>query len=159
MLCEKIHIIEMTYTWQTLKNNITNGRTDLEFQRKDEIQSKYYEAREYVTKSNFRQYSDFIKIKHLSYSSSMNKDGVIVSRKVKDSLPHLFVENEYPYCFDDENIKHYLIWSLKHLDYNEICTIVKDNNIQHTDWTWFVNTTAKKSVKDLWHCHIFLKME
>lgn len=149
----------MTYTWQTLKNNITHGKTILDFNRKDEIQTKYYEAKEYVKKLNFRQYSDFIKIKHLSYNSIVKKDGVIVSRKVKDSLQYMFVENEYPYCFDDENIKHYLIWSLKPLDYSDIYSIVKNSNVQHVDWTWFVNTTAKRSVKDLWHCHIFLKME
>jgi Protein of unknown function (DUF3605) len=149
----------MTYTWQTLKQNIIQGKTNLDFQRKDEIQRKYHEAREYVQSLKFREYSDFIKIKHLAYNSNVNKDGVVVSRKVKNSLSYMFVENEYPYCFEEPSIKHYLIWSLKPLDYLEICTIVTINNLQHMDWTWFVNTTAKKSVKDLWHCHIFLKME
>jgi hypothetical protein len=147
----------MSYTWQMLKDNIVNGTTNLEFERKKSIQTKYLAAREYVQSLKFRKYSDFIKIKHLGYKSNLNKDGYIVSRKIKCSLSYMFVENEYPYHFN-ENIKHYLIWALKPLDYCEIFQILKESNIEYCDWTWFVNTTAKQSIKDLWHCHIFLKI-
>lgn len=150
----------MEYTWQILKDNIVNGETSLDFQRKQDIQNKYFEAREYVKSLNFKKYSDFIKIKHLGYNSILNKDGCIVSRKIKCSLSYMFVENEYPYYFNDnENIKHYLIWALKPLEYCEIVEILNESNIKHCDWTWFVNSTLKQSIKDLWHCHIFLKME
>lgn len=150
----------MTYTWQVLKNNIVNGETNLDFNRRDAIQKKYYEAREYVKSLNFRSYSDFIKIKHLAYKSNLNKDGYIVSRKIKCSLSYMFVENEYPYYFNDnETIKHYLIWALKPLEHCEIVRILKKSNIKYCDWTWFVNTTAKQSIKDVWHCHIFLLMK
>lgn len=145
------------YTWQYLKSNITDGKTNLDFERQESVQKKYYEAREYVKSLHFRQYSDFIKVKHLAYNSNVNKDGLIVSRKVKCSLSCVFVENEYPYYFEHENIKHYIIWSLKSLDHYEIYRILNESNVEYTDWTWFVNTTAKKSVKDLWHCHVFLK--
>ncbi len=147
------------YTWQILKDNIHNGQTNLDFERKSNIQKKYSEAREYVKSLNFRKYSDFIKIKHLAYNSNLNKDGLIVSRKVKCSLSYKFVENEYPYYFKDESIKHYIIWSLKPLDHYDIYKIINENNNKYINWTWFVNTTDKKSVKDLWHCHVFLKME
>lgn len=142
-----------------LKDNIVDGETRLDFQRKQDVQNKYYQTREYVKSLNFKKYSDFIKIKHLGYKSNLNKDGYIVSRKLKCSLSYMFVENEYPYYFNDnENIKHYLIWALKPLEYCEILNILRSSNIEFTDWTWFVNSTAKQSIKDLWHCHIFLKI-
>ena len=144
------------YTWQTLKENIINGQTNLDFERKNNIQNKYYEAREYVKSLNFKRYSDFIKIKHLAYNSNLNKDGLIVSRKVKCSLSYIFVVHEYPYYFEDKNIKHYIIWSLKPLEYHDVYKIINDSNIEYVDWTWFVNDVEKKSVKDLWHCHVFL---
>lgn len=147
----------MTYTWQVLKDNIIDGQTSLEFERREAMQIKYHEARQYTQSLKFRNYSDFIKIKHLAYKSNVNANGVISSRKTKCSLPCKFVENEYPYYFTDETIKHYLIWSVKPLDHQDICDVVLDSKVQYTDMTWFVNTTAKKSVKDLWHCHIFLK--
>lgn len=149
----------MSYTWQMLKDNIVDGETHLDFQRKQDVQNKYQEAREYVKSLNFKKYSDFIKIKHLGYKSSLNKDGYIVSRKLKCSLSYMFVENEYPYYFDDnENIRHYVIWALKPLEYCQVVGILRENNINYCDWTWFVNTTAKQSIKDLWHCHVFLKI-
>jgi hypothetical protein len=150
----------MSYSWQMLKDNIVNGETSLDFQRKQDIQNKYYKARGYVKSLNFKKYSDFIKIKHLGYKSNLNKDGYIVSRKIKCSVSYMFVENEYPYYFNDnENIKHYIIWALKPLEYSEILHVLGKSNIEFIDWTWFVNTSAKQSIKDLWHCHIFLKMK
>lgn len=147
----------MSYNWQMLKDNIVNGETRLDFQRKQDVQNKYHEAREYVKSLNFKRYSDFIKIKHLGYKSILHKNGYIESRKIKCSLSYMFVENEYPYYFDDnENIKHYLIWALKPLNYCEIVDVIKESNLEYYDWTWFVNTKAKQSIKDLWHCHIFL---
>lgn len=148
----------MSYTWQLLKDSIVDGQTSLDFQRKQDVQNKYYAVREYVNTLKFKNYSDFIKIKHLGYKSNLNKDGYIVSRKIKSSLCYMFVENEYPYYFNDsKNIKHYLIWALKPLEYCEIVNILRESNIKYCDWTWFVNTTAKQSIKDLWHCHVFLK--
>lgn len=150
----------MSYTWKALKDNIVHGETSLDFQRTNDIQNKYYEARNKVNSLNFKKYSDFIKIKHLGYKSTLNKDGYITSRKVKCSLSYMFVENEYPYYFNDtENIKHYLIWAVKPLEYHQIFDILNDSNVKYCDWTWFVNTTSKQSIKDLWHCHIFVLMK
>lgn len=148
----------MAVTWQQLKHNIVNGNISIVLARNNAVQKQYEEVREYVKSLNFRYYSDFLKIKHLNYNSRINKKGLITAYKTKHSLSSVFVENIYPYDFyKNDNIKHYLIWSIDPLQYEQINNIVKSNAIDFSEWLWFVNSSATQSVKDLWHCHILLK--
>ena len=66
----------MTYTWQELKDNVVDGKTNLNFTRRDDIQQRYHDTREHVQTLNFRKYSDFIKVKHLAYKSKINADEI-----------------------------------------------------------------------------------
>jgi hypothetical protein len=149
----------VAYSWKQLQSDVVLGKTELIFSRTPSMQTMYHNARQYVSTLHFRKYSDYIKIKHLGFSTRICKDGTLSARKTRGSLCSLFIENEYPYAFvPEDNIKHYMIWSLTPLGNEDVNHVIRDNNYEHSDYVWFVNDVANQSIKDLWHCHVLIKL-
>ena len=150
----------VAYSWEQLKENVVFGKTHLSFTREQSMQEKYHSARAGVSIQGFKKYSDYIKIKHLQYNTMVCQDNKLSSRKTKNSLCTLLIENEYPYEFaPEDNIKHYMIWALTPLSSQEIRSIMINSIYSYIEYVWFENDDANKSIKDLWHCHIMFKVK
>jgi hypothetical protein len=65
--------------------------------------------------------------------------------------------NKYPYDIS-KNMKHYVLFSIKPLSLYEQKKILKKNFIENYEFISFINKRSNRSVKNLWHCHIFIKI-
>jgi hypothetical protein len=77
----------------------------------------------------------------------------IVAIKHKDSLALNFVLNKYPYNIE-QNIKHYILFSIKPLSITKK-NIIINNLIPKYEFITIVNNISNRSIKKLWHCHVF----
>lgn len=146
------------HDWNTIKADVVGGRTTLTYDRDVECDQRYKNNQQYVKRLKYRRYSDYVKVKLLGFGTRCLKDGTLVARKIPGkSVDHLFIKNAYPYTFGDDDIQHYLIWSLTPLEPHVIEDIVAQSSVEYADYVWFVNDMAARSIKDLWHSHVFLK--
>lgn len=140
------------YTWEYLKNNISKNNIILS--RLADIQQKYIVNKNNILKK-YVTYEDFIKIKYLKFKAyQINMK--IVAIKHKDSLGLNFVLNKYPYNIQ-KNIKHYILFSIKPLSITEQ-NIIINNLIPQYKFLNIVNNISDRSIKNLWHCHVFVKI-
>jgi hypothetical protein len=70
----------------------------------------------------------------------------------------LLRENEYPYDVDD-NVKHYVLWMLENKDLESSKNYVSEllNKVK-SDIVMFTNDTSAKSVLEINHHHVFVRM-
>ena len=80
-----------------------------------------------------------------------NKD--LFKRLFKYNEEFVIVPNTYPYHFVD-GTKHLLYWSQKPIDCSEL-----ERNINKLckEYIYFENLDNNKSIKDIYHAHIFVK--
>ena len=84
------------------------------------------------------------------------KDGVAISDHIEQTVfpkdkTWALVPNDYPYNCED-GIHHCLLWFRK-----PICPDAVLSSLGHSTYTYFENTPANRSVKDLRHMHVFIK--
>ena len=75
----------------------------------------------------------------------------------------VFKENDYPYKFP-KNIKHYLIWIHPNKNYSRkeveefLLNSISENNLQINDYILFKNNLVNKSIEQIEHYHVLLKI-
>jgi tRNA U38,U39,U40 pseudouridine synthase TruA len=118
--------------WDDAKMCILLDRLDL-FTRKPDILKKYHE-----------------------YLNAMQRNGISVADiiiKKMGNHPIAWMRNEYPY--DVEGTTHYLIWSTEPLSSDKINEIAA-KHAGSREFIQFVNPENLKSVKEVWHAHVFI---
>lgn len=109
--------------------------------------NKEVEVRYQQHKKEFKSIKDYILNTHFD-SNSIDQGWVIV-------------DNEFPYdC--QSNIRHFLIWIYpgKELSDQQIIGIIQEymNNNGHSEYAYFRNVPAIRSVLEIDHFHIFVKL-
>jgi hypothetical protein len=140
----------MEYDWKDIQITIDSGNA---FERDPIYQEEYNSQKKYIS-DLYETYEDYVKIEFLKWSPSTSTNGKIISNKSSEMREFAITPNIFPY-----NVKNgiylYLLWALKELTNNEIETIISDNNL--IDSIWMVNRMENRSVKEVWHAHIFSK--
>ncbi len=143
--------MEEQVTWDYLKTVIKNGACPYIYIREKNSAIKYTEHMNYI-KQHYKTTSDYIKVTHLKYKAETDSDGLIISVKTNESLDCNFTINDFPYYMED-CILHCVFWSTIPIDHNELLKEITDENI-----LWFENDLSRKSIKDLWHVQVLLKI-
>ena len=123
-------------TWSYLRAHISNGRTDLDFSRTAAIEADYQVYKRSLAAIGWTP-SEYVRQVHLQGASSC------------------LIRNGFPYDFPG-NISHYVLFAGKPLLKRTVSLIIRQN-FPGRETLWFVNTPDLQSIKDLWHCHIFVK--
>lgn len=120
--------------WSDAKLCILLGRLDL-FRRRKDVLAKYEEYQNSLKRNNIQV-----------------KD--VILRKMKGH-PIAWMRNAFPY--DVENTTHYLIWSTHGPLADDKIREIAIRHSHDREFLYFVNPEHLKSVKDLWHAHVFMK--
>ncbi|AGE52538.1 protein of unknown function (DUF3605) [Paramecium bursaria Chlorella virus CvsA1] len=86
-------------------------------------------------------------------SNGINIRDVILKKMRK--RPVKWMKNDYPY--NVEGTKHYLIWSMTPLE-NDLIRDFADKYTGGREYLTFVNPEHLKSIPDIWHAHVLVKM-
>jgi len=118
----------------------------------------------------YARYSDHIKIKYMRWkgvcgsgdgSGSCNDDKRLVAVRTRGSLTTCMTHNEYPYDLAP-GIEHFVLWSTKPPPTPAAIQKLARRFLRTRgllDQRQFiarVNSDAERSIKDLWHCHVFV---
>ena len=120
--------------WEDAKMCLILDRTDL-LRRSPDVLRKYNEYRQNLA------------------TNGINIHDVIINKMRK--RPVKWMKNDYPY--DIEDTKHYLIWSMTPLE-NDLIRDFADKYTGGREYLTFVNPINKKSIPDIWHAHVLVKM-
>jgi hypothetical protein len=138
------------YSWSFIKTN-----KNINFTRSVETQYNYDKNKIRVLKK-FNTYEDYIKVVLFKLKYIINIQNKIESNDNKcDKI--LFLRNKYPYNIE-KGIKHYVLFSLKPLNKNEIINILSKLLVNY-EFIFFINDKKKQSIKNLWHCQVFIKID
>jgi hypothetical protein len=95
---------------------------------------------------------------YTDYKQNLTMNGItatdVVLKKMK-GMPIKWVRNDFPY--DVDGTRHYLIWSTTPLDNEQIDDIAK-RHVKGREFIRFVNPMNLRSIRDLWHAHVIVKM-
>ncbi len=72
------------------------------------------------------------------------------------------LKNNFPYTRLLQNlpeVKHYCLWSKKDRLSPEIIEQEIKKSFPNNDFFWFENSEAIKSIPEIWHCHVFVKIK
>jgi hypothetical protein len=141
------------YNWSHIKTKIKSG--DVNFIRSDYYQHKYDDNKVKILQK-YNTYEDYIKVVLFKLKYKRNSHGKIVSDSNDMTDKILLILNKYPYNIV-KDIKHYILFSLKPLDIDKIRKILLNLLIDY-EFVFFINNNTKKSIKKLWHCHVFIKL-
>jgi len=97
-----------------------------------------------------RQYEEF---KTILADSGINIRDVILKKMRKRSVK--WIKNDFPY--DVKGTKHYLIWSMTSLE-NDLVRDFADKYVGGREYLTFVNPIHLKSIPEIWHAHVLVKM-
>ena len=141
------------YNWSFIKTKINNK--NINFTRSVETQYNYDKNKIRVLKK-FNTYEDYIKVVLFKLKYRINIQNKIESNDDKcDKI--LFIGNKYPYNIE-KGIKHYVLFSLKPLNKNEINKILSKLLVNY-EFIFFINDKKRQSIKKLWHCQVFIKID
>ena len=105
----------------------------------------------YRTKTMEKRYSSYIK-KHPNYSNFLYK------KLFKNENINLLL-NKFPYDLES-NVLHYVLWSKTKLNKTQIDLILTEKlKGCECNYIYFENLSRNKSIKDIFHVQIFLKVE
>lgn len=137
--------------------------------RNDEINNLYNIYKQEILKE-WVSIEDVAKVKFLGASVLENTEGLKRAHFEGDVMRYSLQKNEYPYDVE-QNIKHLVLWSLQPIDPKEIDLILEKElsarareegtcSFSHKDYKdlcWFEQTIDQKSVKGVWHVHVFVE--
>lgn len=141
------------YNWSFIKTKINNK--NFNFMRSDQSQYNYDKNKIKILKK-YNTYEDYIKVVLFKFKYIRNIQNKIETNDHKcDKI--LFILNKYPYNIE-KSIKHYILFSLKPLNKNEIIKVLSKILINY-EFIFFINDKNTRSIKNLWHCHVFVKID
>jgi hypothetical protein len=120
--------------WEDAKMCIVLDRLDL-LRRSPDVLRQYNEYRQNLA------------------TNGINIRDVILNKMRK--RPVKWMKNDYPY--NVEGTKHYLIWSMTPLE-NDLIRDFADKYTGGREYLTFVNPEHLKSIPDIWHAHVLVKM-
>ena len=95
----------------------------------------------------------------------IDKDGkkVVVKKTENELKGHGLVlrPNDFPYCFD-ETVQHYCLWKLGgEVVEDDVAGAMRElkRSIEFTEYTYYINPPNLKSIQDVSHAHILIKVE
>ncbi|AGE54263.1 protein of unknown function (DUF3605) [Paramecium bursaria Chlorella virus NY2B] len=96
--------------------------------------------------------------KYEEYLRYLDDNGIhvrdVILKKMRNR-PVKWLKNDYPYDIDDAC--HYLIWSTKPLE-PELVRDFADKYTGGREYVTFVNPEHLKSIPDIWHAHVLVRM-
>jgi Protein of unknown function (DUF3605) len=142
------------YDWEQLQFSI---QTNMPLARNEKHQAEYNTQKQYVHQ-HYESYEDYVKIAFLKWDC---KRHLISGKKVAveggvNQIDIAVTANIFPYNVKD-GIYHYLIWSLNELDNSQIEETLEKNDLKGA--IYFVNSMEHRSVKGVWHTHVFSTKE
>jgi hypothetical protein len=120
--------------------------------REPSIDAQYTEYRNTMLET-WVSIEDVIKVKYLGANKELNSQGYYTAQNF-DEMRYALEFNEYPYAIGD-NILHLVLWSSEPLTKDIIEEILRDELLQ-LDYFWFEQVVDQKSVKGVWHVHVFV---
>ncbi|AGE48483.1 protein of unknown function (DUF3605) [Paramecium bursaria Chlorella virus AN69C] len=92
------------------------------------------------------------------YRQNLASNGInirdVILKKMRKRLVK-WMKNDYPY--NVEGTKHYLIWSMTPLE-NYFIRDFADKYTGGREYLTFVNPEHLKSIPDIWHVHVLVRM-
>lgn len=97
-----------------------------------------------------------------SYIHSLTPEEKIndILKQVRDNEVCL-IKNIFPYTRllqNLPNVKHYCLWSRIGSLLSKIIDQKIIENFPHCEYFWFENAPHIKSIPEIWHCHVFVKI-
>lgn len=132
--------------WLKIKNLIDQEDNKYSFTRDEETLKRYNKFKQNISDINEYLFNTLFK-KNIS-----NENSDII-----------FKENDYPYKLP-KNIKHYLIWIRpdKKYSWREVNDFLKkcirNHNLNINDYILFRNNVVNKSIEQIEHYHVLLKV-
>lgn len=116
-----------------------------------------YKTYQELTLKEWISVEDYIKVKYFGAATIYNEQRMKYSLlKHCPPVQYTFQPNDFPYD-TGTNVKHYVLWSLKPLSNREIDEILHDEVSDEYSLVWFEQTYDQKSIKDIWHIHVFVE--
>jgi hypothetical protein len=144
--------VDHKFSWEELTKAIA---TDVTLLGRLVPDLQFYKARIDEIKSEYATMGDYIFFKKFSMPTILGPDNKKIAdlSKKMDAQQILFEKNDFPYAIED-NIEHYLIWSLTPLSSDDIIAIATKNLPNH-EFLWSINPPSVQSVKEIFHAHIY----
>jgi len=137
---------------RTIEIMVANGRFDL-LKRNKSVGDLYLQHIKNISKE-WNSIEDFIKAKCLNAIVAINDQGLKYAYfDEPNELRYSLTFNEYPYDVG-ENIKHLVLWSTQPFEQSQIEEILM-KEFPITNFFWFEQPLSQKSVKGIWHVHVF----
>lgn len=99
-------------------------------------------------------FEDYIRHNYLNIPYTMTANGLKKCEHVSSDVVYNIAKNKFPYNVTDG--KHYVLWATEPLISNVINKIIKQHFVNRSSF-WFEQPREFKSVKGVWHAHIFVK--
>jgi hypothetical protein len=113
-----------------------------------------YQLQKHYVKVNYKSYNDFIKIHILGWDYRIEKCKKVAVPAAAFTA-YAITPNPFPYNVQ-RGINHYILWCVEQLTEDQIDAVLSKHYID-SDSIWMVNTIENRSVKGVWHAHIFSK--
>jgi glutaredoxin-related protein len=149
----------MSLSFTEIKDLIKNKKFNI-FRRKKTVLKQYIENTVH-DKSVYNSIRDMILINYLHYAPYCGFNGKMKAtlkchRKNKyNALDINLVHNKYPYDIRDDVI-HMILWSAENLSIEQVDKILKKT--LHNEFVYFINPQHLKSIPDVFHVHVFIKI-
>lgn len=116
-----------------------------------------YEAYKKVVLKEWISIEDHVNTRFLGASTRVFFDGRKYSFFSDYALRYCLSKNEFPYHVE-EDISHLLLWATESLSSPVVNKILKEElqNRYHESF-WFEQPINLKSVKGVWHAHVFVR--
>ena len=151
-------------SWKDCQKHVQNHTLDDEGVRKLIRLPQYkemYRAQRAQNNKKYVKYSDFVKEKFLQFDvEKVQCDGRWKLQAIAkdDEYKHCALfPNHFPYHFEDD-IGHFVLWSTDEMKDSEVDEFVEDA-YPNQSYLWWRNPAQKRSVPDVWHAQILIKME
>lgn len=138
----------------TIRKYIADGDF-YSLKRSDKINNLYNIYKKKILKE-WVSIEDIAKIKFLGASILINTEGLKYAYFNDIPIRYSLATNEYPYDVA-KNVKHLVLWSLQSIESKEIDSILQRELRGHKELCWFEQTVDQKSVKGVWHVHVFVE--
>lgn len=137
--------------FDTIRTYVQNGNFTL-LKRNQEVNDAYINYKTNILQE-WVSIEDIIKVKYLGASFLINPYGLKYAIEINQPRYSL-QPNKYPYDIN-KNIKHMVLWATVPLNFDEIESIlIKELNQK---FFWFEQNLINKSVKGIWHVHVFVR--
>lgn len=146
--------------WSELKVIIQDGGLE-KLGRSTDEQQKYRKFRDELT-TEWKSLSDYVLVTKLGITEIQSDCRRKAADRSQITGSHSVVlRNDFPYNFAS-NVEHHVLWklgsSISKDDIDQaVCQLVRDRNA--TDFAFYTNPVGLKSILDIEHCHILVKVE